>query len=404
MPTFVVVAHDHPTQLARLVDRLTPFPVIIHISARVDQRPFERAVGHLPNAAFLPLAQRVRVNWAGLSFVHALQHLLRAALARTDPDDHIVVLSGTDYPLAPVEEFAQYLVDAPFRQHIRYFDVGLSDAHHRRFVDRRHYRDVSVFPTAARGSTPAKLNEATRRGLSQAMRWYPPQPCPTGMRPMHGSTWCALTAGCVRDVLERSTPALDRWMARTFCPDEMYLHTLVQASPHAASTPHGGPIAYPGRGASALANFHLIDDSLNKFFTINDLPAIEASTKWFVRKVAPPGSDALLDHLDAGRLGVPTRRPESSVEIPTWTYATVTVGDPDGDATREVIDVESGSADLADLVLGRRHTRLELLDLLGTHGYEAIGVRASDRDAVETYYLKHHGHARRRAVAADSAG
>jgi hypothetical protein len=118
------------------------------------------------------------------------------------------------------------------------------------------------------------------------------------MRPMRGSLWTALTARCVTELLERHTPAYERWMARTFCPDEVYLHTLIEASAFRGETTNGGPMPYPGRRASLVANLHLIDDSLDKFFTIDDLAVVEASDRWFLRKVQPPESNSLLDRLD----------------------------------------------------------------------------------------------------------
>jgi hypothetical protein len=299
VPTFVVIAHEHPQQVARLAARLRPFPVFVHINARVDQVPFERATQHLPTVSFLPREQRVAVNWASVTIVQAVRNLLRAATATTAPDDHIVILSGADYPLHPVEEFAQFLRDAPCRQHLRYFDVASSDDHQRSFTDRRHYRDLVPFPNARRGSLLANGNEATKRAAAWAMRWRRPLPCPDGLRPMRGSLWTALTAECTSALLDLTTPAYERWMATTFCPDELYLHTLIESTPFRHETPDGGPMPYPGPQATAVANLHLIDDSLNKFFTIADRDAVERSDKWFVRKVAPPASDALLDLLDA---------------------------------------------------------------------------------------------------------
>ena len=145
MPTFVVIAHEYPRQFARLVERLSPYPVIVHINARFDRPPFEDAVAHLDNVTFLPTAERVKINWAGYSLVRALQALIKHAVVRTQPHDHIVVLSG--HPTAPLRPGrglrASTSATVPFRQHIRYFDVALSDDHYRRATSRRHYRDLA---------------------------------------------------------------------------------------------------------------------------------------------------------------------------------------------------------------------------------------------------------------------
>lgn len=297
VPTFLVLAHEHPQHLARLAGRLQPHPTIVHLSAKVEQTPFEEATAGLPHVEFVAPGQRVAVNWGGPSLARAMRNGLSTALTVTPADDHIVALSGTDYPLRPIDRLLAHLRDSPFRQHLTYFEIATADARQRSFIEVRHYRDVTLFAHARRGSVQGKANEATRRALSQLMRWRAPEPCPHGLRPMRGSQWCALTGACVADVLDTWTPAVDRWLARMFAPDEVVLPTLVAAGPHAAENEAHGPIPWPG-GVSATANLHLLDPSLDKYFTLDDLPVVEASDRFFLRKVAPGRSDSLLDHLD----------------------------------------------------------------------------------------------------------
>lgn len=316
MPTFVVIAHEFPAQLARLAGRLEPHPMIVHVNARFDQAPFEEAVAGRSNVTFLPASQRIGVNWAGMTIVHAMRNLFRAALRVTAPHDHIVLLSGVDYPLRPIEEFVEWLRDAPFRQHIRFFDAARSDDHQRSLPFRRHYRDVAPFPRAPRGSMRANANEVVKRTLSLAMRWRPPPACPADITPMRGWLWCALTAECVADVLDHTTDPLDRWLSRVFSPDEVYLPSVVAATRHGADSELGGTMPYPGRSPSRFASIHLIDDSLDKWFTIADLPVVERSDKWFIRKVAPPVSDSLLDELDRRARLPRTGRTTGSAEPP----------------------------------------------------------------------------------------
>ena len=299
VPTFVVLAHEHPTQVARLAARLAPHPVGVHVNARTDITPFVDAARSLDHVSFLPDDRRCQVNWAGFVAILAIKALYGWALPITEPDDHVVLLSGSDYPLSSVAAFAGFLRRSPHRQHLRWFAVADGTPRHRSFVERRHYRDVKVFPRAPRHSLPAKVNEVVHRSMSHASRLWPPPVVPDGIVLSRGSPWSALTADCVADLLARATPDVDRFFAHTFCPDEMYLHSLVASGPFATQNAAGGAEPCPGPDVADMSNFHHIHRSLDKWYTIADQAELEASSQWFFRKVRPPSSNALLDHLDA---------------------------------------------------------------------------------------------------------
>ena len=271
----------------------------MHVNARSDIRPFLDAARSLDHVTFLSDEQRFKVNWAGFVTIVAIKALYGWALPITEPDDHVVLLSGSDYPLASVAAFAGFLRRSPYRQHLRWFPLAEGTARHRSFVERRHYRDLKVFPTAPRHSLPAKVNEAVHRSLSRASRVRSSPVVPDGIVLSRGSPWSALTADCVADLLDRATPEVDRFFARTFCPDEIYLHSLVASGPFAAENAASGAEPCPGPDIADMSNFHHIHRSLDKWYTIADLAELDASGAWFFRKVRPPSANALLDHLDA---------------------------------------------------------------------------------------------------------
>ena len=150
----------------------------------------------------------------------------------------------------------------------------------------------------------------------------------------------------------------------------------------------------PTRAAtpSAVASIHLIDDSLNKFYTLKDLEVVEASDKWFVRKVAPPGSDTLLDWLDEHR-SRPGLHGVAAVQGPAWEYATVVIDHQhDGDKWT-VAALESADDDALGgaVAVGDTLRRSELLNAVGAQGYEAFGVHVEGEDTPdvrEVFYLK----------------
>ena len=301
MPTFAVLAHTQPLLLRRFVDRLRPHPVVVHLDRKADRRAFERALSGAGTVTVLPDSARVDVHWAGFSAVRAMTAVAEAALEGTPHDDYVVMCSGSDYLLRPVAELAAHLGSSAGLQHIRYFDVENSAPHYRRQVTRRHYRDAWAF-RSQRGTHGERVNNAVRRGLSAATFLLPDRRPPEGLRLAFGSQWFAVTAACLRALLNERTPAIDRYFARTFSPDEKYFHSLMASSPFHSSTPAGGFEPYVGLGTYRLANLHHIDPSLHTWFTQDDWAQLAVSPAWLFRKVRLPASLQLLDHIDRVRL------------------------------------------------------------------------------------------------------
>lgn len=100
MPIFVILAHTEPVLLRRLVERLQPYPVVVHVDARVDAAPFRG----LPRTTLV--SDRVAARWGSYSIVEATRRLYVEALPLADPEDHVVLLSGQCYPARPVEELS----------------------------------------------------------------------------------------------------------------------------------------------------------------------------------------------------------------------------------------------------------------------------------------------------------
>jgi hypothetical protein len=75
------MAHEHPTLLRRLVDKLNaPWTeIIIHIDRKIDITIFEDALAGC-NVVFLPDQLRVDIRWGGISQCRATLQMLRYAM------------------------------------------------------------------------------------------------------------------------------------------------------------------------------------------------------------------------------------------------------------------------------------------------------------------------------------
>src|SRR5690606_2681284 len=91
----------------------------------------------------------------------------------------------------------------------------------------------------------------------------------------HGSSWWALNNEVVRYILaqvERHNEVC-RYFKLSLAADEKFFHTLFFNSRYAASNSKGGEEPYVPY-TSAFANLHLIDRSLQKWFTAEDFDPI----------------------------------------------------------------------------------------------------------------------------------
>jgi hypothetical protein len=105
-PACIVLAHEDPVHVRRLVEALDPFPVFLHCDARTPESVFRAMTDGLPDR--VRLLPRIRTGWAKWENVAAEVEGYRAALEHTDAS-HVAVLTGSDYPLAHPDEIRSLL-------------------------------------------------------------------------------------------------------------------------------------------------------------------------------------------------------------------------------------------------------------------------------------------------------
>lgn len=302
MTVFLVYTFKDPALLGRVVDRLAPHPVIVHVDRKVDERPFRDAVA-TAGARVEFIEDRVLVNWAGWSQQVAIRRLVARALGRVRDDEYVVMLSGSDYPLRPVDRLDAFLAERPGHQHLRAFDVVQSGSdHYRAEMERRHFRDLPLLRRWTPRPRVRRLRNAVIRSLEAAARILPPRTPPPGVVLAHGGTHFALTAGCLRALEAAVTPEVVRYFSRgVFCPEESFYHSLLAGGVGARWGWH--PVPFEGRGQHQYANLHHIEPSLEKVYRAADWAEVRGIDRFFLRKVQSEPSAALLDLIDEELLG-----------------------------------------------------------------------------------------------------
>ena len=299
MPVFLIYTFKDPALLKRVAARVAPHPVVVHVDAKVEIAPFRDATIDA-NVHFV--SERVIVNWAGWSQVRAIRAMVRTGIKlAAGPDDHLVLLSGSDYPLRPVDELTAFLARHRGQQFLKAFEIKTSSDHYRKHL-KRHFRDLPIgrkLPATPRGR---RARNALIKALESVAALGPQPKAPKGLRVAHGGTHFALTAECLTRLERMVTPEIETFFSRIFCPEEKFYHSLLASEDRL--TKEWQVVPYQGHGQWRYANLHHIEPKLDRVFTLNDWDVVsQIQDSFFIRKVQSTDSADLLDRIDAGLAG-----------------------------------------------------------------------------------------------------
>jgi len=291
LPAVVLVAHDKPRHLRKLLRALAPLPVFLHIDATTAPAMLERMVADLPD--YVTLLPRVRAGWAQFGVLEAELIGYRAALAATDAQ-HVILGTGADYPLASVDRITAALAAHPDRS----------------------YAEINPLPIKAWGLARGYDRFFLRQRVWRRHRLVSPLPrrIPDGLRPGGGAQTKILTrrhAEIVLDVVDHR-PELVEFFRRCWTPDEVMIPSILVSECFGArwdqegsSEPHRWYIDWAKKRAKNP-----------RWLGMRDLPALREAAEradrpaLFARKFADDSvdlTDAIDTHLRA-REGSDERR------------------------------------------------------------------------------------------------
>jgi len=289
---YVVLAHDDPHMLRRLLGALEGAPTIIHLDARVDLQSFERVarVGALENARYASI--RTPVNWGGYSAVRTMLSAGDELGREVSRNDHLVFVSGRCYPLRPVREFYDFLARSEWRQHCRAYDLKAAGQWHLDRIALRHGFDGFSTRLGRHGTLRRRL---TRRLLKEANRLSPR--LTTALRPVAGSQWMALTTECFNEAREATASAEYAIFLNSFAPDEMAIQTFVHNSRWSLETRFLGAEQSGDFKVSSYPNFHALDPKMIGSVSSESVRAA-LPDQFFARKFDSIRDEALLNRID----------------------------------------------------------------------------------------------------------
>jgi len=274
---FLIAAHKDAGQLNALVEQLRDddFLIYVHLDAKGAIDPSE-----VHPAARL-VGDRVAVHWGSFGQVRATLNSLAQIVAEVPDFDKLLFLSAQDFPLLSNPALKAAL--AALRQHELIDTVAIGRAPGQWAVAYRyqyfHREDGGKLLRLA-----CSLANRAMRACGRRRR------LPAGLDPYGGSSWWALSRGCVCELLERvrREPGIARFFGSVLCADEIFFQTLVMNSRfrERVLSENFRYVQWPEQGAR---NPKILDE--------HDFERIAASKAHFCRKVDSRASAALLARL-----------------------------------------------------------------------------------------------------------
>lgn len=298
MIAFLVVSHRNPDQVLRLVRALREGPDT-HVLVHHDQRrePIGRAA--LEDAGGRLVHYGLAVEWGNVAYTDMLLAALTELSEQVDPD-WVAVVSGQDYPLRPLPQFARHLADSPHQALLgdpwRLDMATEPPPPQREFYLRyryRHYappRPVAAALARALGRRAYLREMPTDLGLRLGVR---PRRHPFGpeLRCYVCSDWLTLERRALRAVLDftRERAEVMRHYRRTIIPSESLFATILENDPAISVGP-----------APRLLGFEQGSPHPRTFRT-GDVEGLLRSGMHFARKFDEEEDPRALDLLDEAR-------------------------------------------------------------------------------------------------------
>lgn len=293
---FVVLAHDRPELLARLLAALRHpnARAYLHLDRRVPLDPFARAL-EAANAGEVAMLPRHATSWASPELVDAALEGLRRGVA--DGCEYFLLLSGRDFPLRPVEEIVAFAAGAGSRSYVEHFP--LPDPRWR--LGGRDRTDFYTYTVRGRRETCIPRGEDTsylnRRGrlLNRLLRLRglgkPGRSFPRYARPFGGSQWWNLSREAAEHILAflDEHPDYRRYHEHTLAPDEIFFQSILAGTGFAERTELVGDNLRFMRWPA--------DESHPRVLVVDDLPAMLESRALFARKFDPAVDATVLERL-----------------------------------------------------------------------------------------------------------
>lgn len=270
---YIVLAHQYPDQLVRLVERLKTETAsfFIHLDRKAEPTLYRRIVkdmGSLPNVYLL---KRHNCNWGEWGHVSATVEGIKAIVSSGIPFDYAVLLTGQCYPLKPNRDIEHFLKANQGFSFMEYFPLPSFwlprvEMWYLRFLSKK-----IILPNAY-------------------LKFLGKRKPPGGVKLFGGSAYWCLSRECIEYLHDfvRHKHRLLNFFRFTWAPDEMFFQTILLNSPLQRTIVNDS--CWYISWLPAAANPRVLASA--------DLETMSATKKLFARKFDATHDAEILDRLD----------------------------------------------------------------------------------------------------------
>jgi hypothetical protein len=271
---YIILAHQYPQQLLRLVQRLEhpAFDCWIHLDDKCRIAEYKE-VFEIKNV--FAVQTRLGLSWGHFNIVQAMINCLKESFNSIEDYNYFIFLSGMDYPLHSPVIFLNYLKDHAGNEFIGNRPLNESQQNMIRITN-YHFNNLS--------HPFGKITERI------ANKIFPKRKFPYPFEIRKGPQWMTLSRAAVAYILDFifRNPTYSAWFKFVLAPDEFFFQTILYNSPF--------------REKMKNHIFHYIDWSEQKkspkTLTIEDKEKLLASPLFFARKFDEKSDHTILDVLD----------------------------------------------------------------------------------------------------------
>ena len=273
---FIILAHNQPESIRRLVDILATggHRVVIHFDSSATKADLD-AVGKIAaeRPGQISLISKEHCVWGEWSLVEAVLHALREFEKMPAPPDYIHLMSGADFPIRPITDFMEFLRRNPDLDFIECCDIS-QKAWVKGGLGKERFR--FYFPFNFR---------THRKSFDRMVRWQRKlrirRKLPLDLHPHMGSQWWTLRWSTCKKVLDftKAHPEVPRYFKSTWIPDESYFQTVI------------AKLVPRKQIADLQLMFHQLTSAGRPYVFYNDhLSILRKLPHFFARKISPDAS------------------------------------------------------------------------------------------------------------------
>lgn len=224
---YLVLAHNQPQQLVRLVSRLSQPNawLYIHIDSKSQDKGQIEAL--LSEYKQVKIISEYDVNWMGFNMVKSTLRLMELATGSGIDFKYYVLLSGQDYPIKS-NSFINDFFDRHTEDFISFARINDSPDSYKNKVRYYHYYDFAY--SNPRSSKKVPMLVYLYFGIhKRLMKYMPERKFYKCYQPYFGSQWFALRGETVKYILNfvKDNAGYIQFMKYTEGPDETFFHTII---------------------------------------------------------------------------------------------------------------------------------------------------------------------------------